>query len=154
MKKIIVFFIMCTCLLKANSLEIRLNDKISEINGFTFSIYSIKDIFSTDDFIYLKVTKVDKYTLEQIPMYLQIDGNNKLLEISEERFTSEKRNEIEQTLYLRYGYNINIDFDLISFENAKPYVRNIKMAVETIQQYFYIKSVNNEIVFNFNNWKC
>ena len=153
MKKIIVFFIMCTCLLKANSLEIRLNDKISEINGFTFSIYSIKDIFSTDDFIYLKVTKVDKYTLEQIPMYLQIDGNNKLLEISEERFTSEKRNEIEQTLYLRYGYNINIDFDLISFENAKPYVRKIKMAVETIPQYFYIKSVNNEIVFNFNTWK-
>ena len=70
MKKIIVFFIMFACFLEVNSLEIRLNDKISEINGFTFSIYSIKDIFSTDDFIYLKVIKVDKYTLEQIPLYL------------------------------------------------------------------------------------
>lgn len=153
MKKIIVFFIMFACFLEVNSLEIRLNDKISEINGFTFSIYSIKDIFSTDDFIYLKVIKVDKYTLEQIPLYLQINENNELLEISEEKFTFEKRNEIEQILYLKYGYKVNIDFELISFENAKPYIRKIKMADGIIPQYFYINSVNDEIVFNFNTWK-
>ncbi len=110
-------------------------------------------MFNTKSFIYLKTITIDKYTLAEIPRYFQVDKNSDVHEINKETFILKKQDKLDQILDLRYGYKININEELISFDRANPYNRGIKMSENIIPQYFYIKSQNDNIVFNFNTWK-
>lgn len=150
MKKSFYIILMSLFIFKVNALEIRLNKNITGINKQWFSIHSILEIYNTKNSIYLKCVYFDTFR------FFMIDGNSEVYEINEEMFSSEKQNKLETSLKLKYGYKVEINIKLISFENASPNIygyRNLNSEKGIIPQYFYIKSQNDNIVFNFNTWK-
>jgi hypothetical protein len=157
MKKIIIMLFLFCFLSQVNALEIRLNKILSGFNGQVFSIHNIQEIYNTSDSIFLKCKALDKSTLLEISRYFQINNSLDVYEIDEMKFTNAKQDKLEFSLELKYGYRIEINTELVSFEGARPNMygyNNINAKKGIIPLYFYIKNINNEIVFNFNIWKA
>lgn len=143
---VLLFFILC---FDIYCLEIRTNKIIGTTNRQVFTIDSINEMYNTKDRLFLKT---DFFNTKR---FFVINSNSNIVEIDEEKYILNKSNCIEKTMDFKYGYKLNIDKELLAYENSFPdiYGYNSKLYKDIIPLYFYINSKSDEIIFNFNLWK-
>lgn len=146
MKKILLLIFIALSINNLFSLEIRTSKIQTGFNKQVFSTFSVIDLFYTNE---------EELILQSIYFenfrYFCINKNNEIKEIDEQSYNIYKKKQLEYNPELKYGYKLAISDELIAFEKSS--IETMTRNYEPDPLFFYIKDKNNQIIFNFNQWK-
>ncbi len=146
MKKIVFSVILFFCSFFCFSLEVKTSKIFGGYNKQNFSTSTVIELFyTTDNDLLVKGYYFDGYR------YFIIDYENNIEEIGESLFIKYKKQCLEFSSLLKYDFTLNISNELIAYADSVPQPPQIDYYPEPL--FFYISNKNNEIIFNFNQWK-
>lgn len=140
-KRIIIYITFFSIIQNVFSIEIRTK---TIFQGF--STRSTQEIFYTTSDNNLVIKEKNFNTFK----YYQIENNN-IKEIVKNSYDMKKQEQILYSNELKYSYKVNINGNLIAFDESSYSQIYRNYTPEPL--YFYINNSNDQIVFNFNKWK-